>query len=146
MSYKSQLELVKKPVINLSEVTLTEWTSGSYFKFTTGSGNLSGYTFNASSSSLTFQPGRYMFEAYGEVIGGVGTSTVAEYTWELNGSDIGIKGRFNDYVDFTDRDIALFSYESNSNFSVKLKVTSDTNSQNLTSSNSHIIVWSQNEL
>ena len=146
MSYKSQLELVKKPVINLSEVTLAEWTSGSYFKFTTGSGNLSGYVFNDSSSSLTFPSGRYMFEAYGSVIGGVGSSTVAEYTWELNGTDVGIKGRFNDYVDFSDRDIALFNYESNTSFTMKLKVTSDTNSQNLTSSNSHIVIWSQNEL
>lgn len=146
MSYKAQLELVKKPVMNLSEVTLVEWTSGSYFNFTTGSGNLSGYTFSASSSSLTFQPGRYMFEAYGAVIGGVGSSTVAEYTWELDGTDVGIKGRFNDYVDFSDRDIALFNYESNTSFSMKLKVTNDTNSQNLTSSNSHIIIWGQNEL
>lgn len=146
MTYKSEKEIIKKPVFNISEINLTEWTSGSYFSFTTGSGNLSGYSFNETSSSLTFQPGRYMFEAYGEVIGGVGSSTAAEYTWQLNGEDVGITGRFNDYRDFSDRDVALFSYTAGVPFTVALKVTSDTNGTHLTSSNSHVVIWSENEL
>ena len=146
MTYKSQKEIIKKPVIYMAEINFDSWTSGSYFTFASGSGNLSPVT--SSNNTITFSSGRYMFEAYPAVSSGIGSNTVATYSWEIDGVDTGIEGRFNDFGQMTDRDIALADFSANKNFEVKLKITGDDSSLNITSSlgDGNIIIWSEDEL
>ena len=146
MTYKSQKETIKKPVIYMAEINFDSWTSGSYFTFASGSGNLSPVT--SSNNTITFSSGRYMFEAYPAISTGLNSYDNATFSWEIDGVDSGILGRFNEFWGFTDKDLALASISANSNFDIKLKIINSVGTADMTSSlgNGHIVVWSENEL
>lgn len=146
MTYNTDFNILKKPVVYLTSISSSTWVSGSYFAFSSGNGNMTNVSVSEDKYTITLPGGRYMFEAYPSVDAGLSTDTVAEFSWEINGEDKGIAGRFNDYQNYSDRDIALAQTVEDSDFTLKLKITNDVNSSKIVSEYGHAVIWSEHEL